>query len=79
MKKLLEIDIIKAVGSILLAPIVFIFLVAIVFRPWVVNNLLFGSTDAAITLSIVLAFVPLIVTIWHSVIQIRSLIHNLDN
>lgn len=79
MKKLLEIDIIKAALCILLAPAIFVFLVMVVFKTWVVENLLFGSVEMAIILSLILSLLPLLVITWHSVKGIRALMHKLEN
>ena len=72
MRKLLETTLARIIGSIVVLPLLFAFLLIEVFRPWVIRAFFFGSGETAIVLAIVLSALPLLTTLGYLLAGLRS-------
>jgi hypothetical protein len=58
-------SVLAVIFSFVLVPVLFYFLLAEVFRPWVIHTFLFGSVNTAITATAILSILPLLFTSWY--------------
>lgn len=73
MNKLLKTTLWRVIGSLVLIPVIGLFVMTFVFSPWIIKTILYGSITTAFVLTAILSILPMVASIWYLIVGIRSL------